>query len=277
MSADALPSEADILACTTLLSPRDHGDKVVKLSDTLVAKYGALDPVEAETMKYVAENSDVPLPKVHRTLTNPVTKYTYIIMDFVPGETLEDMLPSLTQPEKDDIAQLIKTAVDKLRAMPEPGFLGSVDKKACPSGMFWSPDGPNPLMSGPFENEAAFNDGLLLKLGTSQCMPPPFMRFLRGLFSETFVGHKTVMTHGDLQPKNIMVQRIGSKDDGSGSFTITLIDWESSGWYPDYWEYCMSLIVARFKPDWHGMMEAIMPVPGHEYALMQMVFHILYY
>jgi hypothetical protein len=192
ISSDSLPSEADILACTTLLSPRDHSDKVVKLSDTLVAKYGGLDPVEAETMKYVAEKSDVPLTKVHGTLTNPVTKIFHIIMDFVPGETLEDMLPSVTQPDKDDIAQLIKTAVEKLRSMPEPGFLGSVDKKACPSGMFWSPNGLNPLMSGPFENEAAFKRWTATK----------------SRHIETFVGHKTVMTQGDLQPK----KHHGAKD-----------------------------------------------------------------
>lgn len=39
--------------------------------------------VEAETMQYVVENSDVPLPKVHGVVTNPVTQQKYIIMDFV--------------------------------------------------------------------------------------------------------------------------------------------------------------------------------------------------
>lgn len=74
-----------------------------------------------------------------------------------------------------------------------------------------------------------------------------------------------------------MVQRIGSNEDGSGSFTISLIDWETSGWYPEYWEYCMSLMMARFRPDWTGMVDQILPLPGHEYTLMQMIFHILYY
>lgn len=232
-------------------------------------------------MQYVVENSDVPLPKVHGVVTNPVTQQKYIIMDFVQGQTLEDLLPSLTQTEKDDIAQLIKTAVENLRAIPEPGYLGSVGRKACSHGMFWDSSDLNPrftpLMSGPFENEAALNEGLLLKLSTVQDMLPPFMRLLRGLFSEAFVGHKTVMTYGDLQCKNIMVQRIGSNEDGSGSFTISLIDWETSGWYPEYWEYCMSLMVARFRPDWTGMVDQILPLPGYEHTLMQMVFHILYY
>lgn len=38
-----------------------------------------------------------------------------------------------------------------------------------------------------------------------------------------------------------------------------------------------SLIIARYKPDWLEMVEKILPMYGHEYTLMQMIFHILYY
>jgi len=36
------------------------------------------------------------------------------------------------------------------------------------------------------------------------------------------------MTHGDLSFRNIIVQ--GEKLTG-------IVDWETAGWYPDYWEY----------------------------------------
>ena len=282
MSSDSLPSEADILACTTHLSSPGTTHTIAKLNDNRVAKYGGeIATVEAESMQYVAENSDILLPKVHGVLTNPDTHQNFLVMDFVQGQTLEDMLPSLTQNERDDIAQLIKIEVDKLRALPEPGYLGSVGRKACSHGMFWSSNDIEPeftpLMSGPFDSEAAFNDGLLRKLATMPDMAPSYLRFLKGLFSRAFRGHKTVFTHGDLQPKNVMVQRVEGKDGGSGSFTISLIDWETSGWYPEYWEYCMSTLFGRYMPDWLEMVEKIMPVYGYEHALMQMVFHVLYY
>jgi hypothetical protein len=132
--------------------------------------------------------------------------------------------------------------------------------------MFWGPDGSDPLMSGPFDSEAAFNEGLLRKLATIPDMQPPYLSFLRRLFSEAFCGHRTVLTHGDLQPKNIMVQRTGSTEDGSGLFKVALIDWETSGWYPEYWEYCQSIIMGRYLPDWLEMVETIMPMYGYEYA-----------
>jgi aminoglycoside phosphotransferase (APT) family kinase protein len=51
------------------------------------------------------------------------------------------------------------------------------------------------------------------------------------------------MTHGDLHPRNIMVKWEGAKDEGDGHgggnrIRVTaLIDWELSGWYPEYWEF----------------------------------------
>lgn len=43
-----------------------------------------------------------------------------------------------------------------------------------------------------------------------------------------------MFTHGDLQAKNILVSRVGTRDDGRGEFNIKIIDWENSGWYPEY-------------------------------------------
>lgn len=40
--------------------------------------------------------------------------------------------------------------------------------------------------------------------------------------------NQIVLTHGDLRLQNIM-----DKD----GFISGIIDWEFSGWYPDYWEF----------------------------------------
>lgn len=37
-----------------------------------------------------------------------------------------------------------------------------------------------------------------------------------------------VLTHGDLSPQNVMVK------DGQ---VVAILDWETFGWYPDFWEY----------------------------------------
>ena len=49
--------------------------------------------------------------------------------------------------------------------------------------------------------------------------------------------YATKFTHGDLAPRNIMV-----REDG----TITaIVDWDSAGWFPEYWEYDEQLVGDR--------------------------------
>lgn len=49
--------------------------------------------------------------------------------------------------------------------------------------------------------------------------------------------HSIVFTHGDLNMLNILVR------DGR---IVALLDWESAGFYPEYWEYAC----ARTAVDW---------------------------
>ncbi|KAF2859662.1 hypothetical protein K470DRAFT_218770, partial [Piedraia hortae CBS 480.64] len=109
---------------------------IARLNGNLVAKYGVqVCLVEAETMRYVADNSDVPVPRVHGIRTDPATRENFIIMDFVPGMRLYSLLLRLTQSEKDDIARRIMDALTKLRNSPEPGYLDSTGRHAVTHGM----------------------------------------------------------------------------------------------------------------------------------------------
>lgn len=51
-------------------------------------------------------------------------------------------------------------------------------------------------------------------------------------------------THADLNPINIMV----SKD--SPCHIMAIIDWEQSGWYPAYWEFCKAERTTKLGSEW---------------------------
>lgn len=57
------------------------------------------------------------------------------------------------------------------------------------------------------------------------------------IFLECMRGHEIVFTHKDFAPRNILVQ---------GPKVVAILDWELSGYYPDYWEYCKEMR----RPDW---------------------------
>lgn len=57
----------------------------------------------------------------------------------------------------------------------------------------------------------------------------------------TLRNHVIVMTHGDFSPRNIIVQ---------GSKVVAIVDWEMSGYYPEYWEYVKALYRPAWESDW---------------------------
>lgn len=56
-----------------------------------------------------------------------------------------------------------------------------------------------------------------------------FIDFLRAF---TQSSHQVVFTHGDLRPENVIVE----VSEGNQCIVIGLIDWEDSGFYPEYYE-----------------------------------------
>lgn len=97
------------------------------------------------------------------------------------------------------------------------------------------------------------------------------------MVDRTLKGHKIVFTHGDLQPKNVMVERNGYCEDGSSDFKITLIDWNLSGWYPEFWDFCNSTLYCQLKPHWLELVPDIFDQYPLEYLMMQVVYHSVFY
>jgi thiamine kinase-like enzyme len=56
-------------------------------------------------------------------------------------------------------------------------------------------------------------------------------------------GYKICFTHGDASSSNILVRN---------GRVVALIDFEMSGFYPEYWEYTTAMNVNRFDSFWKG-------------------------
>ena len=272
----ALPTIAEIEAAANTLSFPDNFTKVVRVKEHFAVKFGNGIPLsEAEAMKFLAANRTVRVPKVYAAFMDPATNRTYIIMDYIPGNDLQKLLPSLTPSEKSIICRLIRDSINQLREIPAPGYLGTVDRQPYNDGVFRT-TGDNPLITGPFANQNEMNRGILKNL--AQRESPHYIRLLQGMVDRTLYGHRTVFTHGDLQPKNIMVERV---DDaaaaGDPGFRITLVDWEMAGWYPEFWEFCNATVCCRFKPDWLELIPDILEQYAVEYLMMQLVYATVFY
>nr|ODN86342.1 hypothetical protein L203_04043 [Cryptococcus depauperatus CBS 7841] len=69
-----------------------------------------------------------------------------------------------------------------------------------------------------------------------------------GPFRESLpdTGH-IYFTHGDFTLGNIMIS-----DPPGPRWVVSIIDWEQSGWYPEYWEYCKLLYGVEYSHEWRS-------------------------
>ncbi|KAL1868360.1 hypothetical protein Plec18167_008285 [Paecilomyces lecythidis] len=269
-----LPTITEIEAATEIISTPDTSAKVIRVNEHFAVKMGHGVPlIEAENMRFLATNSKVPVPKVHAAFRDPDKNKTYIIMEYHPGDTLQKLLPSLNQVEKATISKLVKDAITELRSIPPPGYFGMLNRQPYPDGVFWT-EGLNPIISGPFATQRDMNVAIRERL--RQTESDQYIRLLRNMINQTLSNHRIVFTHGDLQRKNIMVERTGDCD-GCPEFEVTLLDWESAGWYPGFWEFCNATIACRFKPDWLELVPDILEQYSVEVLMMQVVYSSVYY
>lgn len=67
-------------------------------------------------------------------------------------------------------------------------------------------------------------------------------------------------THGDLHRSNILV----SLEDPAQ--VVAIVDWEQSGWYPEYWEYCKADAFTGWEADGtHWLPYILCPRPCSSY------------
>lgn len=274
-SHPSIPSVDDILSSQNVLSAPDAMSKVVRVGKAFAVKFGGTtSPTEAANLEFLSRQSKIPVPKFYASFSDPQADNYFIVMQYIEGTTLEQALPTLTPQKKLDIVVQIRNILLDLRSLESPGYLGSVKRLPYQDGVFYDPE-TSPPISGPFFSEEEFYANIIRRFERSE--PASFVRLIRGL-SEKMPRHDIVFTHGDLQPKNIMLQRY-QEADGAQRCKVVLIDWEISGWYPAYWEYCNATIAGRFKPEWLSMVQDVFPASAFKYEFLYMEFvrHLVFY
>ncbi|KAL6229960.1 hypothetical protein BDW75DRAFT_249133 [Aspergillus navahoensis] len=200
------------------------GRRIVRVGHYFAVKFGkGVNLLEGENLLFVREKTNIPVPRQ------------------VYGETLQALWPQLTLPEKDSIMSTMRVYFVELRSLPPPEYYGSLGGRSLLDEIFWTQE-VNPAINGPFTSEDALNEAFALKYIYDD-RPRFRAEFYRQCLSRIFHDHQPTFTHGDFQRKNIIVQRA---EDEAGveapkGIRIVLLDWEKSGWYPSYWEYCLAV------------------------------------
>lgn len=194
-------------------------------------------------MKFIAEktNGAIPVPKVYCSFKHDGR--VYILMERLPGKTAQAAGPGWTHRTKESQAHILaqlKTMIDTMRKIPPPDdfAVGNVD-----GGQLYDGNLPDRKYVGPYKTIQDFH--LELRSGVKEATDAheercPGLRQLIEMHNQDW--GPPVFTHGDLHSNNILIDE---NDNVSG-----IIDWETAGWMPRYWEFTNAWNVNPYDEFW---------------------------
>lgn len=211
-----------------------------------ILKEGIDNINEAETMKYIKNNTNIPIPEVYEY------DRKHILMEYIKGDTLESILENLEKEKINNknneeiinnrIEKLIKNVEEQLKEyineMRKHIFLyiGSINNKPCYESF-------SDNLIGPFNNNLELNNFRINKLIVDEKNIKDYLEKNKNFKT------KFVLTHNDLGPYNIMID----------NFKITsILDWECSGSYPEYWEYTSNIFHCAYNNEWKDIIKKIL-------------------
>ena len=204
---------------------------------------------EALTMQ-VARAGGIPVPKLicygeHSNMDHaPVS----ILMTRMPGDTLYEELWNWYSPEqRATIISELKTYLATMRSWCSP-WNPPTRICAASGGDIRSLRVPQRLV-GPYNTEKEFNDYLEAPVIWDRETPlEEYEKLEADVQRLHLLPHKIVFTHGDIAPWNILVHN---------GHVSAILDWEASGWYPDYWEYTTGWRISRPGQWWYEFMKEL--------------------
>jgi aminoglycoside phosphotransferase len=203
----------------------------------------AMDRSEADMMQYAATNS-ILAPKV-RGVYDIITKKPIarvMVSERVPGVPLADVWLTLSAADQSAIKTQLRAQLARMRACTQP-FIGRVGRQHTRNVY----DRLHQTYCGPFADEAEFDKWCLARVagGSSSITRWKYERMVErercDSSSSSSRGTAFVLTHGDLTPRNILVQ---------GSVVTGIVDWERSGFFPAYAEYAFAMALCHSHEKW---------------------------
>jgi hypothetical protein len=190
---------------------------------------------EARVMDFIRIHTKIPVPRVHMVFERAGELYN--VMDYVPGERLSRSYGTSAE-DLQNIASQLAGIIRQIRAIsiPQQSGIGTWDGRPFKNTWFRPlPWDRNVTLSCVFHSVAEYNDYWIKRSKLDITAAP-------------HVGTSTqiVLAHGDLNGANIIVK--------NGEIAA-ILDWDTFGWYPDFWELIPPRIWVKGGKGWLEAMD----------------------
>ncbi|OCK73105.1 kinase-like protein [Lepidopterella palustris CBS 459.81] len=216
---------------------------VLKLNAAIAVKivHGEADLTEYRTIQFLETHISGDFCPKPLGLVR-LSGYNLMFMSYVPGKSLDKTWPTLNEEQKISLRDQLDKILVELRSLPCPEgtLLGGLDGHGCK-------DMRRQLRRNlePITHHKEFEDFLFSKPHFGSRV---YIEFIRSLFPSDH-NPRCVFTHGDLRLENIIVDI-----NPNGWPTIAgIVDWEVSGFYPEYWESLKvtNCLATNERSDWY--------------------------
>ncbi|WKT50819.1 hypothetical protein QSH57_015789 [Fusarium oxysporum f. sp. vasinfectum] len=198
---------------------------------------------ESNALGLIHKYTSVPVPRVLVLVAD--SRNTYLLTTGLRGEPLARAMDMLSDRDCQEFVDQMQSFISQIRAIPPVGLKNHICNtlgQACSDPRIR--DG-NPI--GPFDDEASFS------------------QYLRHPDDPARRGHQVVFTHADLNLRNILVDKVTRLDGTRGWAVSGIVDWENSGFYPEYWDCTKAQFEgSRWDERWaRALVEVFRPFRGY--------------
>ena len=216
------------------------GESILRMGNNRILKTHCAN-TEYQALMLVDRHTSVPSYKVRSVYNRPEGKL--VEYEAYPGKPLQDRWPSMPAHQQNKIVSQLGRFIEQLRKMepPKKCVVGDATLGAALDHRF----GAGRI--GPFFSIQAFQE-FERRGHTVDDFPEKEIQMVHAPKKQ----YELKFTHASLSPRNILV-------DDAGRVTA-LVGWESSGWYPEYWEYTqMCHMTPKTMGDWLDAMSRVIP------------------
>ncbi|KXJ84945.1 kinase-like domain-containing protein [Microdochium bolleyi] len=203
---------------------------------------------EANAMRFVARHTSIPIPKVYCAFVHKGN--TYLVMSKLGGRMAWSGWQTRTEQSKSMILEQLRRMLVELRSVAPPA--GTSVGGVC-GGPLYDARLPSKPLWGPFCTMREFHEALAngADLDSEYAALPDDVHELFDFYRRS--EYQLVLTHGDLSSLNIMVE---------GDNVVGIVDWETAGWLPAYWEYTSAKNVNPTNEFWESEVDKFLdPMP----------------
>jgi hypothetical protein len=226
---------------------------VLMLTSKICVKYGyRMDLSEAASMQFISKNTSIPVPKIICAFVR--SGCTYIVMERIEGDIIGNGWVRRSEESQARLLSQLKKMILEMRELQPPENMGvaSVDGGPIHDGRL----GGRTIHYGPFKTIQEFHRHLRGGLEFN----PKLDQDVQDLIRQHDNTWPLKFTHGDLSSLNIII-----RDDT----VVGIIDWETAGWFPSYWEYTTACQVNPQNSFWINEIDKFLQPMPEELAMEQ--------